>query len=101
MEITFIRLDDRGRDRVELVEFLTTHEFPFHATRRLTGSVVERRIDDGRFGDADHASFWIHPDAQRIGLVVLTDLTDNAPLFDLRLATEHRGKGLGAEVLEA
>ncbi len=101
MEITFIRLDDRGRDRAELVEFLTTHEFPFHAARRLTRSVVERRIDDGRFGDADHASYWIQTDAGRIGLVVLTDLTDDAPLFDLRLATAHRGKGLGADVLKA
>ena len=101
MEITFTRLDDRGHDREELVKFLTTHEFPFHAARRLTRSVVERRIDDGRFGDADHASYWIDTDAGRIGLVVLTDLTDDAPFLDLRLATEHRGKGHGADVLKA
>jgi RimJ/RimL family protein N-acetyltransferase len=101
MEVTFIRLDDRGSDRAELVEFLTVHEFPFHETRRPARAVVEGWIDAGRFGDADHASYWIHTDAGRIGLVVLKDLTDDAPLFDLRLATDHRGKGLGAEVLKA
>jgi RimJ/RimL family protein N-acetyltransferase len=101
MEITLTRLDDHDCDRAQLVEFLTGHEFPFHATPRLARADVERSIDDGRFGDADHASFWIDTDAGRIGLVVLLDLTDNAPLFDLRLATEHRGKGYGADVLQA
>jgi RimJ/RimL family protein N-acetyltransferase len=101
MDITFLRLDDRGRDRTELVEFLTGHEFPFHMVRRPTRADVEGWIDDGRFGDADHASYWIHSAQGRIGLVVLQDLTDNAPLFDLRLATAHRGKGYGAEVLRA
>jgi RimJ/RimL family protein N-acetyltransferase len=101
MEITFTRLDDRGRDRAELVEFLTAHEFPFHATRKLSRDVVEGWIDDGRFDGADHASYWIDADVRRIGLVILHDLTDNAPLFDLRLATEHRGKAYGAEVLKA
>ena len=101
MEITFNRLDDRGGDRSVLVEFLTGHEFPFHATRHPARADVERSVDDGRFGDADHASYWIDTDAGRIGLVVLIDLTDDAPLFDLRLATEHRGNGYGADVLRA
>ena len=101
LEITFIRLDDRGRDRAALVEFLTVHDFPFHATRRPTRAVVEGWIDAGRYGDADHASYWVLADAGRIGLVVLHDLTDGAPLFDLRLATEHRRKGFGAHVLKA
>jgi RimJ/RimL family protein N-acetyltransferase len=101
MKVTFVRLDAEGSDRADLVEFLTVHEFPFHAIRRPVRAVVEGWIDDGRFGDADHVSYWIHSDARRIGLVVLMDLTDDAPLFDLRLATEHRGKGFGADVLKA
>jgi RimJ/RimL family protein N-acetyltransferase len=101
MEITFRRLDDRGRDRAALIEFLTVHEFPFHATRQPARAAVEAWIGDGHFGDAEHASYWIDADGTRIGLVVLKDLTDDAPLFDLRLATEHRGKGFGAPVLQA
>jgi len=101
MQITFIRLDARGNDRAALVEFLTTHEFPFHVTRRPTRAVVEGWIDDGRFDGADNASHWIVADPGPIGLVVLEDLTDDAPLFDLRLAMQYRGKGLGADVLKA
>jgi RimJ/RimL family protein N-acetyltransferase len=101
MAISFARVDDRGTDRIELVDFLSAHEYPFHVTRRPSRAAVERWIDEGRFGDADHASYWIDTDDGRIGLVVLEDLTDNAPLFDLRLATEHRGRGLGASVLKA
>jgi hypothetical protein len=56
MKITFVRLDDRGSDRAELVEFLTVHEFPFHVTRRPTRADIEGWIDEGRFGDADHTS---------------------------------------------
>jgi RimJ/RimL family protein N-acetyltransferase len=101
MQITFNRLDDRGGDRGELVEFLTAHEFPFHAIRRPTRAVVESWIEEGRFGGDDDAAYWIDSDNERIGLVVLHDLTDDAPVFDLRLATEHRGKGYGADVLTA
>lgn len=101
MAISFVRLDDRGADRTELVDFLTAHEFPFHVTSRPSRAVVEGWIDEGRFGDADHAAYWIDTDNGRVGLAVLQDLTDDAPLFDLRLAAEHRGRGLGTAVLEA
>jgi len=101
MEITLIRVDDRGSDRAELADFLTGNEFPFHVTRRPARADVEGWIGEGRFGDADHASYWIDGDQCRLGLVVLQDLTDGAPVFDLRLATEHRGKGHGVEVLKA
>lgn len=39
---------------------------------------------------------------RRIGIVALEDLEeDDSPLFDLRLDQEHRGQGLGLEVLRA
>jgi RimJ/RimL family protein N-acetyltransferase len=98
--ITLVRLDDRGSDRPQLAEFLTVNEFPFHLTQRPARPDVEGWIDGGRFGGPDHASYWIDAGRGRIGLVVLQDLADNAPLFDLRLATEHRGKGYGADVLK-
>src|SRR5699024_5284407 len=54
---------------------------------------------------ADHRALWVDTPSergtQRIGLVVLEDLTDDAPLLDLRLSSEYRGKGLGVPVLRA
>jgi RimJ/RimL family protein N-acetyltransferase len=37
----------------------------------------------------------------RVGLAVLEDLTDDTPLFDLRIAAEARGRGLGLAALRA
>ncbi|WP_369008661.1 GNAT family N-acetyltransferase, partial [Proteus mirabilis] len=49
--------------------------------------------------DTDHRGWWVWAGQERVGVVVLEDLTDGAPLFDLRLADEHRGRGLGPAVL--
>ena len=50
------------------------------------------------FSSPDACSFWIVDSGQTAGLVRLLDLGDigeGAPLFDLRIATRHRGRGLG------
>jgi hypothetical protein len=46
----------------------------------------------------DVASFWIRDRDQVVGLIRLFDLDDvdnGSALFDLRIATEHRGRGIG------
>ena len=58
---------------------------------------------DGRFWSDDSIGFWVEADGARVGVVVVDDVGDVAdggnPLFDLRLAEAHRGRGLGAPVL--
>jgi RimJ/RimL family protein N-acetyltransferase len=88
-------------DRAELIEFLIAHEYPFHVERRPDRETVERWIEAGRYSGDENRPLWIETDDRRVGLVVLEDLVGNAPLFDLRLATEWRGRGLGHEVLRA
>ena len=60
--------------------------------RRPTIATVTAAIDTGAFDD-DHATFWLVEDGARIGIAVLEDLTDDTPLFDLRLAAGARGRG--------
>jgi RimJ/RimL family protein N-acetyltransferase len=46
----------------------------------------------------DVASFWIRDRHEVVGLIRLFDLGDldiGSPLFDLRIATRHRGRGIG------
>jgi RimJ/RimL family protein N-acetyltransferase len=88
-------------DRAELIEFLIAHEYPFHLVRRPDRQTVESWIEAGRYGGDDNRPLWIEADETRVGLVVLQDLVSNAPLFDLRLATECRGVGVGSKVLRA
>lgn len=102
MAVTLTRADPAGADREALVDLLSTNEFPFHVHRRRSRSEVERAIEAGAYRDDDHETYWIEDDeAGRVGVVILEDLSDDAPLFDLRLAEEFRGRGLGGEVVRA
>lgn len=80
------------------VEFLVAHEWPFHGTPRLTR---EAASSVGIAGD-DVVSFWIRGDGVRIGLIRVFDLADvevGSPLFDLRLAEDRRGRGVGTSAV--
>jgi len=93
MELTyplFERVDAQA-----LAEFLAADEWPFHAGPRQTTERAKARIASGEF-DGDHdRTYWIVGDGARIGMVHIEDLGDGNPLFDLRLQSGHRGRGLG------
>lgn len=102
MAISLHRLDPVGADRAALVDFMTRNPFPFHVRTRLTVEDVEVAIREGAYRNEDNDSYWVsHADLGRIGFLRLEDLTDRAPLFDLRLDGPVRGHGLGVEVLRA
>jgi RimJ/RimL family protein N-acetyltransferase len=81
-------------DAPAVAAFLTSSEWPFHGTAKLTsGQAASVAI-----ADDDTASFWIRRASRAIGLIRLLDLSDVAegsPLFDLRLADTQRGRGIG------
>ena len=81
-------------DAAAAATFLTTHEWPYHGVPRLT---TDQAAEVAVAGD-DVTSFWIRADGERIGLIRafdLDDLDDGSPLFDLRIAEGHRGRGVG------
>lgn len=81
-------------DEVAVVAFLVANEWPFHGVPHLSR-------DDAKevtVASDDVESFWIREDEDAVGLVRVMDLTDldvGSPLFDLRIAEGHRGRGLG------
>ena len=84
------------------MQFMMSNEFPFHVNARPSRTDLERKTSEGAFGGPDHASFWVQSESEgRVGLVILEDLLDDAPLFDLRLSANARGRGLGAPILQA
>jgi RimJ/RimL family protein N-acetyltransferase len=100
--ISLTRLDPTGADREQLLEFMTTNEFPFHVVPRPTRAQVEEWIGEGAYRDEDNDSFWVdHDELGRIGFLRLEDLSDPDPVFDLRLGERFRGRGLGVEALRA
>lgn len=100
--LTLTRLDPTGADRQALVDFMTGNGFPFHMVPRPTRGQVEEWIGEGAYRDEDNDSYWVgHAGLGRVGFLRLEDLTDDAPLFDLRLDARFRGRGLAAQVLRA
>lgn len=102
MAIALTRTEPQGADREALVTFHTSADFPFHVRAHPTRADLERAVDRGAFRDDEHDSWWLdHDRLGRVGLVVLEDLQDPAPLLDLRLAPAFRGRGLGLPALRA
>lgn len=102
MSITLTPADVRGRDHEALVSFLTRNRFPFHVMSRLDDEEAESRIARGDFDGGGTVTLWVDDDSRgRLGVVVLEDIDEGAPVFDLRLGTEFRRKGLGTPVLRA
>lgn len=99
-EVT-LRPVQRPSDDDDLVAFISGHEYPFHVRTHPSADDVRSRIADGDFDGPDHAAYWVVADGRRVGVATLDDLEDDAPLFDLRLATEARGRGLGLPTLHA
>jgi RimJ/RimL family protein N-acetyltransferase len=99
--VDLLAADVQGADRDALIAFLTAAEWPFHVRGRRTPEDVGEAIAGGAFDDEDHATYWVLDGGVRVGLAVLEDLTDDTPLFDLRIAQETRGRGLGVAALRA
>lgn len=86
-----------------LVDFLTNEEWPYHVNSRLSESKVKEMIKEGYFDGSNQESFWIlNEEPRKIGFVRLFDLEDiddGYPLFDLRLLSGFRGRGIGQEAV--
>lgn len=97
------RVDLHGYHDDHLIDFYTTEQFPFHAKLSVwSKEEVRERIGDGYFNSEETETFWlVHSERGRIGIVRLEDLRDETPMFDLRLASRFRGRGLGVEALTA
>lgn len=82
-----------------VVAFLCGSDWPFHMVSRLSVGQAEAMS----ISDAKTDSFWIRDAGVAVGLVRLLDLDDiedGSPLFDLRIAEGHRGRGLGVAAVK-
>lgn len=92
MGLTFERVTTAEAGAI--VAFLSGSDWPFHGAYRL--SVAEAEAIS--ISNTETRSFWIRSAGAAVGLVRLLDLDDiddGSPLFDLRIASGHRGQGFG------
>ncbi|HET6406736.1 MAG TPA: GNAT family protein [Chthoniobacteraceae bacterium] len=79
----------------DVAAFLSQHSWPFHARSTLTLEEA-RQI---KLGPSDQVrAYWIRERTCNVGLVRIFDLQDverGSALFDLRVANQCRGRGIG------
>lgn len=83
----------------DLVRLLTENEWPYHADMSVEENTVRKAVEKGYYADG-RETFWIIEDEEKVGLLIINDIDDTIPLFDLRLAATTRGKGLGVKALK-
>lgn len=86
-------------DRAAVAAFFAGHPWPFHSGGTPTPASVLQRIDAGWLSEPGTETYWLAVEQSRVGLLRLFDLDDGAPLFDLRIAPDHRGQGIGGEAV--
>lgn len=91
MTIAFQAMGSGDSDSV--IEFLSSNYFPFHVHRAPSAESVRMGVENGRFWNEDAQGYWIEDTGDRLGMVVIEDLRDNAPLFDMRLSDANLSFG--------
>ncbi len=79
--------------------WLCAETWPFHGRPQLDPQAVRHGLTAGRYAGDDTETFWIADGGHRVGLLVLRELDDLTPTFDLRLRAAARGRGLGRAAL--
>lgn len=90
-------------EREVLATWLSSETWPFHVNPSLEHTQVFKWLDDGAFDGPNNATFWIMLEAEPAGLIRLFDLEDigdGEPLFDLRIRSALRGRGLGTLAMQ-
>lgn len=92
-----------SNDRNELAAFYSSEDWPFHSGPPLTPHVINQRWKKGHYTGDGIRTFWILADGRREGVIRLWDLGQGndteTPLFDIRIRSTARGRGIGTEAV--
>lgn len=92
MNIEYRKLTDEIND---LVNLYTTNKWEYHANHNPSKDDIESRYKSGWYED-DKETYWIEYNGEKVGLIILADISDTIPLFyDIRMSEQARGKGIG------
>lgn len=87
-------------EQEQLIHFMTTNTWPYDGYSHPGREIVVKAIEEGGYESDEVKVFWVETNnAEKVGIVKIYDLQDEIPLFDLRIADEHRGKGYGPKAL--
>ena len=85
------------RDEIDsLVEFLTSETWEFYGTPNSNPERIRASYENQYYNGEDCKTFWVILDQDtKVGMIRIYDLQDGDPLFDIRIMSKYKGKGIG------
>lgn len=83
----------------DLVRLLTKNQWPYHSDATTEESRIRSAVANGYYSD-DRETYWIIDGKEKVGIIIINDINDTIPLFDIRLDAAYRGKGYGVKSLK-
>ncbi|WP_025786135.1 GNAT family N-acetyltransferase [Sporosarcina sp. D27] len=88
------------KDEVQdLLDLLTNNEWHYHSGGIPQRDKVKAAIGNGYYSDG-RETFWLIDVDKKVGIIVIEDIDDTIPLFDIRLDAKYQGKGYGVKSLK-
>lgn len=98
MNLSFIEFEDEIDD---LITFLTSNTWEFHGDSNPTSEKITKDYKNNFYNGESSKMFWIQLDDDiKIGVLRIFDLQDSTPLFDIRISSAYRGKGIGVIAIQ-
>ena len=85
-------------EKEELVNLLCSNDWKYHSNPHLENGAIQKAVENGYYTKG-RETFWIILDTQKVGIIIIDDIDDTIPLFDIRLTEGARGKNIGTQAL--
>ncbi|MBS4219809.1 GNAT family N-acetyltransferase [Bacillus sp. FJAT-49711] len=82
----------------DLVSFMTNNTWEYHADPKPSTESIVKAFHNGWYQEG-RETYWVENCNEKIGLIIIHDIDDTIPLFDIRLARNARGKGIGTKAV--
>ncbi|MCM3759027.1 GNAT family N-acetyltransferase [Sporosarcina aquimarina] len=83
----------------DLVDLLINNEWRYHSGGIPQRDKVKVDIESGYYSDG-RETFWLIDVDKKVGIIVIDDIDDTIPQFDIRLDAKYQGKGYGVKSLK-
>lgn len=94
-EMNIVKLE---KELNELVALMTNNNWDFHPDQKPSNEQIIKAYQEGWY-EKDRETFWIEKNNIKVGLIIIHDITDTIPSFDIRLDRIARGKGIGEKAV--
>ena len=82
----------------DLISFMTNNSWDYHSEPNTSVEQIVHLVNKGWYYE-ERETFWVELSNKKIGLIVIDDIGDTIPLFDIRLDSAYRGQGYGRETV--